>query len=128
MSHFLKNIFYISLSFLIIVTLYPGNLIGYLLYGDLYYGNNLIESFSGYDLSHTVAFFFVSFLGFLNYTGTPNFKKLVYSLFFLSITLELLHIIIPNRDFQLTDMINNILGVIVAYCIIKIYLLFIRHE
>ena len=55
---------------------------------------------------------------------TENFNKLVYGLFFLSIMLELFHLIIPNRSFQLGDLIGNILGVIVAYFIIKIYLLF----
>jgi len=53
-----------------------------------------------------------------------NFKKLVYGLFFLSITLELFHFIIPNRSFQLEDLIGNIFGVMVAYFVIKIYLFF----
>ena len=47
-----------------------------------------------------------------------------YGLFFLSIILELLHFIIPNRSFQLGDLIGNILGVIVAYSVVKIYLYF----
>ena len=46
------------------------------------------------------------------------------NLFFLSLILELLHYIIPNRSFQPGDLIGNILGVIVAYFIIKIYLFF----
>jgi len=36
--------------------------------------------------------------------------------------LELLHFIIPNRSFQLGDLLGNILGVMVAYLVIKIYL------
>ena len=44
--------------------------------------------------------------------------------FFLSITLEIFHFIIPNRSFQLEDLFANIFGVMVAYFVIKIYLLF----
>ena len=58
---------------------------------------------------------------------TENFKKIVYGLFFLSIILEVFHFIIPNRSFQLDDLMGNILGVTVAYLVIKIYL-FINHE
>ena len=36
--------------------------------------------------------------------------------------LELLHFIIPNRSFQLADLLGNIFGVMVAYLVIKIYL------
>jgi len=63
-------------------------------------------------------------LGFYIYVKTPNFKKIVYGLFILSIILELFHLIIPNRSFQAGDLIGNILGVTVAYLLIKIYLFF----
>jgi hypothetical protein len=43
-------------------------------------------------------------------------------MFFLSAILELLHFIIPNRSLQLGDLTANILGVIVAYSVVKIYL------
>ena len=43
---------------------------------------------------------------------------------FLSVILEVFHFIIPNRSFQLGDLIGNILGVLVAYSVVKIYLLF----
>ena len=49
-------------------------------------------------------------------------KKLFYGLIFLSAILEIFHLVIPNRSFQLGDLLGNILGVIVAYFVIKIYL------
>ena len=55
---------------------------------------------------------------------TKNFKKLAYGLFFLSIILEAFHFILPNRSFQMSDLFANILGVMVAYFVIKIYLFF----
>ena len=43
-------------------------------------------------------------------------------MFSLSVILELFHFIIPNRSFQLGDLVGNILGVLVAYSVAKIYL------
>ena len=122
MIKFLKSIFYISVLFLIIISLYPGSLLGYLFYGDLSQQPNLIKNPFGTTINHFIYYIYVSLLGFFLYLRTENFQKLVYSLFLLSVILELLHFIIPNRSFQLGDLIGNILGVIVAYSIVKIYL------
>ena len=124
MIKFLKSIFYISVLFLIIISLYPGGLLGYLLYGDLSQQPNLIKNPFGTTINHFIYYIYVSLFGFFLYLRTENFQKLVYSLFLLSVILELLHFIIPNRSFQLGDLIGNILGVIVAYSIVKIYLFF----
>ena len=124
--NFLKYIFHISLLFLIIISLYPGSLLGYLLYGDFSQQPNLIENSFGVSINHFIYYFYVSLLGFFLYSRTKNFKKLVYCLFFLSVILELLHFIIPNRSFEFNDLVGNILGVIVAYSIVKIYLFFYK--
>ena len=124
MIKLLKPIFYISVLFLIIISLYPGSLLGYLLYGDLSQQPNLIKNPFGTTLNHFISYVYVSMFGFFIYLGTKNFKKLAYGLFFLSAILELLHLIIPNRSFQLGDLCGNILGVIVAYSVVKIYLFF----
>ena len=122
MVKFLKFIFHISVLFLIIISLYPGSLLGYFLYGDWGQQPNLIENPFGTTINHFIYYVYVSLLGFFLYLRSESFKKLVYGLFFLSVILELLHIIIPNRSFQLGDLISNILGVIVAYSVLKIYL------
>ena len=119
----LKYIFNISVIFLIIISLWPGSLIGFLLYSDWGQQPNLIKSPLGTTINHFIYYTYISLLGFFLYLKNENFKKLVYGLFFLSITLELFHFIIPNRSFQLTDLIGNIFGVMVAYFVIKIYLL-----
>ena len=124
MVKFLKFIFHISVLFLIIISLYPGSLLGYLLYGDLGQQPNLIKNPFGTTINHFISYACISLLGFFIYAKTENFKKLVYGLFFLSISLELLQIIIPNRSFQLEDLLANIFGVMVAYFVIKIYLFF----
>ena len=120
----LSSIFHISVLFLIIISLWPGSLLGYLLYSDWSLQPNLIQNPFGTAINHFIYYIYVSLLGFFLYSKTKNFKKLIYGLFFLSIILEILHLIVPNRSFQLGDLIGNISGVIVAYFAIKIYLFF----
>ena len=97
MTKFLKFIFHISTLLLIIISLYPGSLLGYLFYGDFGQQPNLIENPFGTTINHFIYYIYVSLLGFFLYLRTENFQKLVYSLFLLSVILELLHFIIPNR-------------------------------
>ena len=121
---FLKSIFYISVLFLIIISLYPGSLLGYFLYDDWGQQPNIIENPFGTTINHFIYYVYVSLLGFFLYLKNQNLQKLVYGLFFLSVILEGFHFIIPNRSFQLADLIGNILGVLIAYFVVKIYLLF----
>jgi len=121
---FLKYIFHISILFLIIISLSSGSLIGYLLYGDWGIQPNLIQNPFGTTINHFIYYFCVSLLGFFLYLRNKNFKKITYILLFLSVVLEVLHFIIPNRSFQINDLLGNILGVILAYFIVKIYLFF----
>ena len=125
---FLKFIFHISVLLLIILSLYPGSLIGFFLYGDLGQQPDLIRNPFGTTINHFISYFYVSLLGFFLYSNLrkENFKKLVLGLFFLSAILETLQLLVPHRSFQLGDLIFNILGVLVAYCVVKIYLLIIK--
>ena len=118
----LKYIFHFSVLFLIIISLWPGSLLGFLFYGDCGKQPDLVENPFGTAINHFIYYIYLSLLGFFIYLKNENFKKLVYGLFFLSITLELLHFIIPNRSFEMVDLVGNIFGVMVAYLVIKIYL------
>jgi len=120
----LKYIFHFSVLFLIIISLWPGSLLGFLFYGDWGQQPDLVKNPFGTTINHFIYYTYLSLLGFFIYIKNENFKKLVYGLFFLSITLELLHFIIPNRSFQVADLLGNIFGVMVAYLAIKIYLFF----
>jgi len=129
---FLKFIFYISILLLIVITLYPGSLLGLLLYGDLGMQPNLAENpyftpipdhlytFASI-INHFIAYFYVSILGLCLYLRNHNFQKLVFGLFFLSIILEVLQIIIPNRTFEIYDVSANFVGVLVACFVVTIY-------
>ncbi len=122
MIKFLKSIFFITVLLLIILSLYPGSLIGYIFYGDLYRQPNLIANPFGTTINHFIGYICISLLGFLLYSRNRNFQKLFYGLLFLSIILEVLQLVIPIRTFQLGDLIGNLLGVLVAYFLVKIYL------
>ena len=117
-------IFYLSVIALFILYLFPGSLIGYFLYNELDKQPNLISNPAGTSINHFIYFIYLSIIGLFSYLKEINFNKVFIYLFLLSIFLEVAHSIIPNRSFQLADLISNILGVIVAYSAVKIYLLF----
>ena len=131
-TSFLKFIFYISVLFLIIISLYPGSLFGMLFYGDSGLQPNLAFNpfFTllprhfytiGSIINHFIIYFCISIFGLCLYLRNRNFQKLVYGLFFLSIFLEILQLVAPKRAFEIFDLSANFVGVLVAYCLIKIY-------
>ena len=121
---FLKFIFHISILLLIVLSLFPGSLIGLIFYGDLGKQPNIVENPFGTSINHFISYFYVTILGLLVYLRDKNFKKLVYVLFSLSLILEIIQYAVPNRAFQLNDLVANFLGVLVAYFLVKIYLFF----
>ena len=121
---FLKFIFHTSILFLIIISLFPGSLLGFFLYNDLGRQPILIDNPFGTSINHFIYYFYLSIFGLCLYLRNPNFQKLVYALFFLSIVLEVMQFIVPNRTFQFYDLISNFIGVLVAYFLVKIYLRF----
>ena len=111
----LKYLFYFSFIILLILYLFPGSLIGYLLYGNFGKQPDFISNPIGTSINHLIFFFFLSILGFI---FRKNQKKLINSfsfLFLISIILELLHYFIPNRAFELNDLYANSLGVMLAF-------------
>ena len=125
---FLKFIFHISILLLIVLSLFPGSLLGLLLYGDLGKQPNIIENPFGTTINHFIYYFYVTILGLFAYLRDKNFKKLVYVVFCLSLILEIMQYAVPNRAFQLGDLVGNFLGVLVAYFLVKVYLHFKHHE
>ena len=120
MIYFLKYIF--NISILALISLFPGSLLGLFFYGDLGQQPDLIKNPYGTTINHFISYLYVSILGLFVYLETKKFKLILYQLLFLSAILEILQFIIPNRAFQLGDLIGNFLGVLVAYFLIKIYL------
>ena len=128
----IKKLFKIGFYFanIILITLYlfPGSIFGCFLYDnchiqpqitkDLVTGNFIISS------NHIYAFVLLTSLGVFSFHNTKKINFLSVYLFLLSIFLELFHIIIPNRGFEISDLFGNIVGVIL---VILIYKIVIRH-
>ena len=125
---FLKFIFYSSIVFLIIISLFPGSLLGFLFYGDLSRQPSIIDNPFGSTINHFIFYIYISLLGFFVYMNNKNFKFFFYSLIFLAIFLEAIHLIVPYRAFQIGDLVGNVLGVLISYFLVKIYLYNKNHE
>ena len=118
---YLKKLFHILIFILIIISLYPGSILGFLLYGDFRLQPQLTKDFAYISSQHLWGYLLVSVLGFFSYLRDRKFNLVFIYLFFLSIILEVAHLVISERSFQIEDLTGNILGVIIAYIIVLIY-------
>jgi len=118
---YLKKLFHILTLLLIILSLYPGSILGFLLYGDFGLQPYLTKDFAYISSNHLYVYFLISVLGFFSYLRDKKFKLVVIYLFFLSIILEVTHLVISERSFEIEDLTGNILGVLIAYIIVLIY-------
>ena len=118
---YLRILFHILTLLLIILSLYPGSILGFLLYGDFGLQPQITKDFLYISSQHLYVYLFISLFGFLSYLRDGKFKLVVIYLFFLSIILEVLHLVIYERSFQIPDLAGNILGVLIAYIIVLIY-------
>ncbi len=115
-----KILFHVLNVILIILYIYPGSILGYLIYGDFGKQPQLTTDFFEISSNHVYAFFLLSILGLLAYYKVNKIFIINY-LIFISIILELLHLIIPNRGFQFGDLFGNILGVLLSIMIMNIF-------
>ena len=114
----LKILFHFYNLLLIILYIYPGSILGFLIYKDLSRQPQITSDFFSISSNHLYVFIILSLLGLL------SIKKnllLFYYLIFISIFLEVCHLIIPNRSFQFSDLFGNILGVIIPFIINTLY-------
>ena len=118
---YLRILFHILILILIILSLYPGSILGFLLYGDFKLQPQFTKDFLYISSQHLYVYLLVSALGFFSYLRDEKFNLVVIYLFFLSIILEVAHLVISERSFQIKDLTGNILGVLIAYIIVLIY-------
>ena len=111
-----KIVFY-SINFcLIFLYLFPGSLLGQVFYGSKKIQPQITPDFI-ISSNHFYTFFLVSMVGFLTFTKINQIKTLILYLILLSIILEFLHLLIPHRTFQLSDLFGNLIGVLVVILI-----------
>ncbi len=118
---YLRILSHILILILIILSLYPGSILGFLLYGDFKLQPQFTKDFLYISSQHLYVYLLVSALGFFSYLRDEKFNLVVIYLFFLSIILEVTHLVISERSFQIKDLTGNILGVLIAYTIVLIY-------
>ena len=114
-----RIIFYIINFSIIFLYLYPGSLLGQIIYGSKKIQPQITPDFI-ISSNHFYVFTLISIIGFLTFIETNQIKILIIYLLILSIGLEFLHLIIPGRTFQWSDLFGNLLGVIVVILIKKL--------
>ena len=110
-----KIIFHILNIIFVFLYIYPGSLLGFLIYKDFSKQPQISPDFL-VSSNHLYAFVLLSLLGLISYF--ESLKKITLYLVLISIILELLHLIIPNRSFQFSDLFGNILGVLISLIIL----------
>ena len=108
-----KVIFYTINILLIILYLYPGSLLGQIIYDNKSIQPQITPDFV-ISSNHFYVFMLISIIGFLTFSNSKKNVFLMIYLVFLSITLEIFHLVIPERFFQWSDLFGNLLGVIIV--------------
>ncbi len=121
-----KIIFYLFNFVLIFLYLYPGSLLGYIIYDDIRLQPQITKDFF-ISTKHFYAFFVLSLTGSFTYKNSNRLNLIFIYLVFLSAILEILHVAIPERSFEMSDLFGNLIGVlsiIIINFIIKKYEIF----
>ena len=112
-----EYIYYFSLLVLFILYLFPGSLIGYFLYGNLGQQPNLIANPIGTSINHLLFFSYITSLAIIVRSKVKNTFNSYKTILLISGILEILHFIVPNRAFELYDLMANIIGVVIVLLI-----------
>ena len=119
-----KFFFYLCNFILIVFYLFPGSILGWFFYNDISLQPQITPDLI-VSSNHVYAFLILSFVGFFTYKKIQQYRSLSIYLIFLSIILEILHYIIPERSFEFSDLFGNLVGVII---VIIIFYFFKKNE
>jgi VanZ family protein len=111
-----KFIFYLSNFILLVLYLSPCSILGYFFYTDCQLQPQLTKDFL-VSTNHLYAFGLLSIIGLFTYKNTNKLNFLNLYLVLLSMILEILHIFIPVRSFEFSDLFGNLLGVSIVLTI-----------
>ena len=111
-----KIFFYLINFTLVILYLYPGSILGCVFFDNCKVQPQITSDFI-ISSNHFYAFVFITVLGHLTYYKAKRLSLVIYYLISMAIILELLHIVIPERSFQFTDLFGNLLGVLIVVLI-----------
>ena len=113
-------IFHLFNFTLILLYLFPGSIFGYIIYGNFDIQPQITRDFY-ISSNHFYTFSVLGILGIFVYKNCSKIKYFIFYLIFLSIFLELMHLVIPKRSFEFSDLFGNFFGIILT---IIIYVLF----
>tara|TARA_B110000971_G_scaffold191400_1_gene202999 strand:- start:568 stop:984 length:417 start_codon:yes stop_codon:yes gene_type:complete len=127
---YVNYLYFLSLLVILILYLFPGDIVSYFIHSNYEKNINPIQNpiagfihsllnTGGYSFNHVLTFSFITGVGLLTYFKEKNFYLALFFFIFFSIFLELLHFIVPNRAFELSDLISNLIGVIIVLFIFK---------
>ena len=122
----IKVIFHIVNIILVLLYIYPGSILGWIVYDNIRKQPNLTSDFVIFSSNHVYAFVFLSLLGLLSYYKNRA-KQLFLYLFSAPIILEISHFFIPERSFQYQDLFGNLLGVLLIFIIFNLYKFFRKN-
>jgi VanZ family protein len=129
-KNFFKISFYTANIVLITLYLFPGSIMGCFLYDNCYIQPQITKDFitESFVISsnHVYSFALLTSLGIFSFHNTKKINFLIIYLFLLSIILELFHIFIPVRGFEISDLFGNIVGVILVVFIYKILIKYVK--
>ena len=114
-----KIIFHLLNIIIVFLYIYPGSLLGFIIYKDISKQPQISPDLFTLSSNHVYAFFVLSILGLLAYF--KSLKIIILYLILISIILELLHLFIPNRSFQFSDLFGNIIGVLITVFILILF-------
>ena len=117
----IRYLYYFTLIVMLILYLFPGSLIGHLLYGDFGKQPDLIPNPIGTSINHVLAFLYLSLLGLISCIRDKSLIQTIIFLISLSVIMELSHYYIPNRSFEFLDLFANLFGVLTSIFIILVY-------
>ena len=116
---FLKLGFYSANFILIVFYLFPGSILGCFFYDNCFRQLQITRDFI-ISSNHFYAFIVLTTLGVFSHIRSKKIDFLFLYLILLSVILELLHLVIPNRGFELSDLFGNIAGIIFVIIIYKV--------
>ena len=111
-----KFIFYLMNFILIFLYLFPGSILGKIIYDDFSNQPQITVDFV-VSANHVYAFLILSVIGFFTYKNSTQLNIIIVYLISLSIILEISHLFIPGRSFQYSDLFGNLFGVIIMIII-----------
>ena len=115
-----KILFNIINTIIIILYVYPGSVLGFLIYGEFHKQPQITQDFLSISSNHVYTFFLLSSVGLIAYYKSNKILILNY-LILSSIILEILHLLIPNRSFQYGDLFGNVVGVLMSILLFTIF-------